>query len=181
MIQLNPLIRLIEKISWRSGQWVSWLTSILVVIICFDVVFRYSFNSTRAWITELEWHLFAATFLIGSAYTFKENAHVRVDLFYSTLSPVRKAWINLLGCLFFLLPWCGIIVRAAYKYAMNSFRINETSPDPGGLPGRWLIKFVIVIGFTLLFLQGLAILFKSLQVIFGKRTYVFPEEKIEIE
>ncbi len=149
----------------------------MVVVICFDVVIRYVFSTSKAWITEFEWHMFAVVFLIGAAYTFKENAHVRVDLFYSKFSEKRKAIINILGIVFLLLPWCAIVIRSSYKYAFNAYMIRESSPDPGGLPARYVIKFVIVFGFILLALQAVSVLLKSLAVLLDKRSHIFEANK----
>jgi TRAP-type mannitol/chloroaromatic compound transport system permease small subunit len=122
---------------------------------------------------ELEWHLFATVFLIGAAYTFKEDAHVRVDVFYANKSEKWKAWINLTGIIIFLIPWCLVVIRASNKYALNAFNINEKSPDPGGLPARWIIKYVVVIGIFLLLLQAISICFKCILVLLGKRDRIF--------
>lgn len=142
-----------------------WLTSILVVLIFVDVVLRYLFSSTNAWVMELEWHLFALIFLLCAGFTLKNDQHVRVDLFYTRMSRKGKAWVDLLGTLFLLLPWCAIVIYTSFKYAENSFAFREISPDPGGLPARYMIKFAITVGFSLLMLQGVALVLKSLRVI----------------
>ena len=148
----------------------------MVIVICIDVVIRYVFNTSKAWITEFEWHMFALVFLIGAAYTFKSDAHVRVDLFYAKLSEKGKAIINITGIIGLLLPWCLVVIRASYKYAYNSFIIRESSPDPGGLPGRYIIKFAIVLGFILLALQAISVLLKSIAVLSGKRAVIFNQK-----
>ena len=138
--------------------------------MCVDVIRRYLFNQTAVWITELEWHLFALIFLIGAGYALKHDKHVRVDLFYAKFSPKQKAWVNLLGTLLFLIPWCWIIISSSYNYAHNSYLINESSPDPGGLPARYIIKFSITVGFILLLLQAIALVLDSVLVITGKES-----------
>ena len=105
--------------------------------------------------TELEWHLFALIFLLGAGFAFKHDKHVRVDLFYANYSPKDKALTNLLGNLILLIPWCIFIIYFSFGYAQTSFLENETSPDPGGLPARYVIKFSITIGFILLLLQAI--------------------------
>lgn len=117
---------------------------------------------------ELEWHLFSILFLFGAAFTFQMDKHVRVDLFYSQMSRKEKARINLFGNLLFLLPWCLFIIKYALAYAWASYQIGEGSPDPGGLPYRFVIKFCIVIGFVLLALQGLSNSLESWQVLRSK-------------
>lgn len=155
----------IERLNTWVGERVMWLTSALVVLIFADVVLRYLFSSTSAWVMELEWHLFALIFLLCAGYTLKHDQHVRVDLFYARMSRRGKAWVDLLGTLLFLLPWCAIVIYTSFKYAENSFAFREMSPDPGGLPARYIIKFAITAGFSLLMLQGVALVLKSLRVI----------------
>ena len=159
------LIRVIETLSEWSGRLVAWLSGALVLLICYDVTMRYLFNQTAVWMQELEWHLFAAMFLLGMAYTLKADAHVRVDVWYTRLSARRQAWVNLLGTLLFLLPFCYLVIDRSWNFAMSGYRMGESSPDPGGLPARWLIKFTVPLGFALLLLQGVAEALKAIRVI----------------
>ena len=158
-------MKVLDAISTWSGEGVKWVTTVLVVVIFTDVVMRYAFSETSSWVIELEWHLFALIFLIGSAYALKEGQHVRVDLFYVKFNAKQKAWVDLLGTIFFLFPWCLIIIYTSFRYAENSFAFRETSADPGGLPARYIIKFAITIGFSLLFVQGVALCAKCIQTI----------------
>ncbi|NJK83786.1 MAG: TRAP transporter small permease subunit [Saprospiraceae bacterium] len=121
--------------------------------------FSLSFRTTAAWVIELEWHIFAIIFLLGGAYAFKHDRHVRVDLFYTHFSEREKAWLNLLGSLLLLIPWCIVTIFYSTKYALLSYQIQETSSDPGGLPALYVLKFIIVIGFILVLLQGMASIF----------------------
>lgn len=150
------------------GRKVAWLTVILVIIMCTDVTLRYLFNNTKAWIIELEWHLFALIFLLGAGYAFKHDRHVRVDLFYDRFSKRDQAWINLLGGVVFLIPWCLVMIYFTFQYAQSSFMIGEGSPDPGGLPARYLIKFSVTLGLILLLLQAIASVIDSYFVISTK-------------
>ena len=159
------MIKAIHSIVETVGKATSWLTTVLVVFVCFDVIRRYLLKDSSAWIMELEWHLFSIIFLLGAAYTLKHNKHVRVDLFYEHFSVRDKASINLIGGLLFLVPWCCILIYFSSIYAYNSFAINEGSPDPGGLPARYLIKFTIVIGLFLLLLQAIAMILESWQTL----------------
>ena len=140
----------------------SWLTLILVLVIVIDVTLRYLFNSTSAASFELEWHLFALIFLVGASYTLQEDKHVRVDVFYHRFSERKKAWVNIIGTLFLLLPFCAIAFWESLSFVESSFSVRETSPDPGGLPARYIIKSAIPVGFLLLGLQGISVLMKSL-------------------
>ena len=171
---LMRLSGLIGNLNERIGRSVSWLNTALVILVCFDVITRYLFSSTQAWIMELEWHLFALIFLLGAGYAFKHDRHVRVDLFYANFSPKEQALVNFIGTLLFLIPWCVLVIYASYHYARGSYLIGETSPDPGGLPALYLIKFAIPVGIFLLLLQGLSSLVDAGLLLVGKRD---PEQK----
>ncbi len=152
---------LIDRLNEWVGRLTAWLTALLVVLVCYDVFTRYLLNETRAWVMELEWHLFALVFLFGAAYALKHDKHVRVDLFYARFSERDKAWVNLLGGGLFLVPWCLLIIYWSFDYAQLSFSVREGSPDPGGLPARYLIKSAVPIGMFLLLLQAISMIIKS--------------------
>lgn len=162
---LQSISHFTDTISEYSGRIVSWLTTILMLLICYDVAMRYLFNNTSIAIFEMEWHLYSLIFLLGAAYTLKHDKHVRVDVFYSKMSPKFQAWVNIIGALILLIPFCWIIILSSWQFTLNAFSINESSPDPGGLPARWLIKGAIPIGFTLLLIQAVSVISTSLIVI----------------
>jgi TRAP-type mannitol/chloroaromatic compound transport system permease small subunit len=145
----------------RMGKVVSWLTTLLMIVICIDVVMRYLFSATETWILELEWHLFAVLFLLGASYALLHNKHVRVDVFYEKFSSKRRNLVNALGVVLFLLPWGWVIVTNGWDYMSNSWAWGEGSPQPTGLPARWFVKSMIVIGFGLLMIQGISELIKA--------------------
>ena len=153
----------LENIIKKIGQICSWLTLALVILISFDVFLRYLFNFSTASLYELEWHLFAIIFLLGSAYTLQKNEHVRVDVFYNKLSEKNKNIIDLAGDIVFLLPFSLAIIYTSIPFVEDSFRILESSPDPGGLPYRFIIKSIIPIAFLLLALQGIIRIIKNLK------------------
>jgi TRAP-type mannitol/chloroaromatic compound transport system permease small subunit len=164
------IITIIEFIIRWIGEKSSYINVLLVMIICIDVFMRYILNTTQTWVIELEWHLFALIFLLGASYTLQEDQHVRVDLFYADRSNKSKAWINLAGTLLFLVPWCLILINSSFNYATNSWMMNEGSPNPGGLPARYIIKYCMTFGFVLLLLQGIAVIYRSVQTIFSSNT-----------
>lgn len=165
MYLLNLLSRRIESLNEAVGRGVSWLTTILVVLFCADVTMRYVFNISYAAVFDLEWHLFAVIFLLGAGYTLKHNKHVRVDVLYGRLGKKQQAWINLLGVLIFLFPLCFVVIKTSVLFVYNSWIIGEGSPDPGGLPGRYIIKAMIPLGFFFLLLQGLSLAIRSMLTI----------------
>lgn len=162
------LSQVLDSLNERIGQLISWFTALLVVLICIDVLMRYLFNFSLIWMGELEIYFFALCFLLGSGYAFKHDKHVRVDLFYSKFSAKGKARVNLIGGLLFLIPWTLIVIIVASRYAYFSFIIGESSPQVGGLPALYILKFSIVVGFVLLLLQGIASVSKSLLVLLDK-------------
>lgn len=163
------IVKAIEfAINW-IGEKSSYINLILVVIICVDVFMRYVLNTTETWVIELEWHLFSLIFLLGASYTLQEDQHVRVDLWYADRSFKTKAWINLSGTLLFLIPWCLILIDSSFNYANNSWIMKEGSPNPGGLPARYIIKYCMTFGFVLLLLQGCVIIYRSTQTIISTK------------
>lgn len=148
---ISNKINLLNK---KIGNFVSYFSILLIIIVCFDVLMRYFFNSTSASIAEFEWHLFACIFLLNAGNTLRMDKHVRVDAFYAKFSPRIKAYINMFGFLFFLTPFCIIIIDSSIPYIRNSYTILEHSTDPSGLPYRFIIKSVIPISMILLLLQG---------------------------
>ena len=161
-------IKVIESISEKLGRVVSWTVLILVLVIVYDVFMRFAFKIGSVTLQELEWHLFALLFLLGAAYTYKHDGHVCVDVFYRShrLNDRHRAWVDLLGSIVFLIPFCLVIIISSLPFVSASFQILEGSPDPGGLPFRFLLKAAIPAGFSLLLLQGLVHAMRSLELLF---------------
>lgn len=149
------------------GRGVSWVTLGLVLTVFIDVVMRYLFNTSYVFTQELEWHLFAFIFLIGAGYTLLHDGHVRVDIIYQRMGFKGRAWLNLLGVILFLIPGCLMVISTSFKFAYNSFSMLEGSPDPGGVPFRFILKGCITAGFFLLLLQGLSLGIHSLLQLLG--------------
>ena len=161
---MKSFISVIESITEWVGRTASWLVLALVLLICYDVAMRYLFQQGSVALQELEWHLFALIFLLGSAYTLKHDQHVRVDIIYQSrfVSDKQRALINIFGTLCFLLPFCVLILITTWPFVENAFYYQEGSPDPGGLPYRFLLKGSLLVAFALLILQGLAVLFRNI-------------------
>lgn len=168
IILLQNFSRAINELNEWIGNATSWLTGVLVLVVCFDVIARKIFNFSKIWIMDVEWHLFSLIFLLSAGFALKHNKHVRVDLFYEKFSIKEKAAINFWGTLLFLIPWCFLVIYFSFDYAMESLSMNEGSPEPGGLPMRFIIKFCITLGVGLLLLQALAGLIESGTVLFSK-------------
>jgi TRAP-type mannitol/chloroaromatic compound transport system permease small subunit len=147
------------------------LSAILIValslLVVYDALNRYLFHGGSVALQELEWHLFDIIFLTGLSYTLLHDSHVRVDIFYSKFSDKTKAIVNIFSHLFLIIPFALMIVYMSYPYIMMSFDQNEISSDPGGLCCRYLIKSMIIFGFSLLALQSLSEVFKNIRSLKG--------------
>ncbi|EOA5467305.1 TRAP transporter small permease subunit [Vibrio cholerae] len=163
----------VERSFNRLSDLLGWLSSILFILlvanVVYDVVMRYAFNDVSIAFQELEWHLFATVFLLGIPYAIKAGGHVRVDLFYERLSMKAQAVIDILGTLFFLLPFCLLVVYFGIDFAKESYALGETSGDPGGLPYRWIIKAMIPVSFTFMAISGVGLIIHSLNKVFNPR------------
>jgi len=164
---MDGLITGIDKFTETSGRAVSWLILGMVLLISYDVAMRYLFQQGSVALQELEWHLFALVFLLGGAYTQKHDEHVRVDILYQSrfVSDRGRAWINIAGSLLFLFPFCILILITTWPFVENAFYYQEGSPDPGGLPYRFILKGAILLAFAMIMLQGLADLLRQVQVL----------------
>jgi TRAP-type mannitol/chloroaromatic compound transport system permease small subunit len=151
--------RLIDWFNERVGQTAYWMVLAAVLVSSGNAVVRYVFDySSNAWL-ELQWYLYTSFFLLGAGYTLLRNEHVRIDIFYSRLSARSRAWIDLLGGLFFLLPIAILVMALAWPVFTESFALHETSPSANGLL-RWPVKLMIPVGFCLLALQGVSEIIK---------------------
>jgi len=168
LMALGILSRWIDTLNTWVGRGVAWITFIVVLVVFADVVMRYAFNTSFVFTQELEWHLFAFIFLMGAGYTLLQDGHVRVDIIYQRLGPKAQAWINLIGVLFFLIPGCYMIIITSVSFVYNSWAVLEGSPDPGGIPYRFILKSAIPAGFVLILLQGISMGIKSVFTIMGK-------------
>ncbi|WP_353673074.1 TRAP transporter small permease subunit [Synechocystis sp. LKSZ1] len=179
---MQILLRLadrIDRLMDRIGRLTGWLVVAMIGIGVGNVVGRYGGkllgqNLVSNGLLEAQWYLFDLIFLLGAAYALQHNEHVRVDIFYKTLGPKGRAWVNLLGTIFLLIPFCCLVLYYSWGSVINSWQIWEMSPDPGGLP-RYPIKTMILVSFGLLILQGLAEMIKNWAIICGLRS--LPEEQ----
>lgn len=162
---MERIIKTIDTISITVGKVAAWFSLLLVLVVFSDVVMRYLLNTSFVFMQELEWHLFAASFLFGASYTLFRDGHVRVDILYQKMSEKEKAWTNLLGTIFFLLPGCILVVITSFPWIRASIEVWEGSPDPGGIPMRFILKACLPLGFIFLLLQGVAMALRNLMVI----------------
>ena len=151
-------------IDW-SGRTVSWLSLFLVLVTFIIVVLRYVFDSGSIALQEITTYLHASIFLVGMAYTMQQDGHVRVDIFYSRCSKQLKAWIDLFGALFLLLPFMLFITWVSWSYIVDSWAVLEGSREAGGLPGVFLLKSLILVMTFLLSLQAFTQIARNIETI----------------
>ncbi len=145
----------IDRFTDLVGAAFAWTTFLLVVVMATNVLLRYLFSLGSVWAQELEWHLLAPICLIGMAYALRHGEHVRVDIFFAKYTDRLKAWIELVGSAAFVLV-SALIIYLSWFYVMQSWRVDEGSANPGGIPMRYLLKAFIPLGFAMFLLQSLA-------------------------
>ncbi|MCW8922653.1 MAG: TRAP transporter small permease subunit [Gammaproteobacteria bacterium] len=162
---MNGFADAIERFIDWCGRAVSWLTLFMVVITFIVVVLRYLFDTGWIAVQESISYMHAAVFLVGAAYTLQHDAHVRVDIFYSRFGEQARAWVNLCGALFMLMPFMFFIGWMSWEYVLDSWDVLEGSREAGGLPGVFLLKSLILVMATLLMLQATAQVLRNLNIV----------------
>ncbi len=180
----------IDRISDKLGSFSTVLSIILVAIGFLNVILRYvgqwlGIRLTSNMVIELQWYFFATIFLLAFGYNMRHNVNVRVDFWFATQPQRRKAWIDFVGHIVALLPFCILALWVAWDPVLRSWGLGpdgvidlgrwEVSPDPEGLP-RAPIKSLILVGFGLLFLQALAEMAKLVAILTGHEEYAEIEE-----
>ncbi len=164
---LLSLSKKLEAISTAAGRLSVWLILVLMLVIVTDVTLRHWFVIGSTKLQELEWHLHGALFLLCLGWAYTKNSHVRIELVSEKLGAKAGAAIEALGCLLFLLPYCAAIIIFGIDYVSYSLEYNEASASATGLPNRWIIKSVIIIGFSFLTVAALARFLESVVYLFG--------------
>ncbi len=127
------------------GKLVAWLTIVMVLLTFAVVVLRYGFNLGWIWLQESVTYLHVTVFTVAAAWTLQQDGHVRVDIFYAEMPVQKRALVNLLGTLIFLVPFCIFVLVIAWPYVANSWKLLETSREAGGLPLVFLLKSLIMV------------------------------------
>jgi TRAP-type mannitol/chloroaromatic compound transport system permease small subunit len=173
---LLRLSGLIDALNERVGRLSYWLILVMVLVSAGNASVRYAFDrSSNAWL-EIQWYLFSAVFLLGAGYTLLHNQHVRIDVISGRLSKRARAWIDVLGTLFFLLPMAIAIMWMSWPVFVQSYQLHEESSNAGGLI-VWPARLMVPVGFVLLVLQGISELIK--RVAFLRGLIPDPSEKNE--
>ena len=175
---LLKLEKATDKIIDFVGLITAFLLIVMILNVAYDVFARYLFHDSKVFMQELEWHEFAVIMLYGTGYALRHNAHVRVDFLYDRLNQKRKAIINIFGTIFFILPLALLVIYGSYDFVMDSYTSNEVSPDPGGLPYRWIIKAQIPFAFIFLILCSFNFLLHNINILRGEEKDL--KEEVEL-
>ena len=176
---MEYLLKFSKVVDWVNAK-LGILANASVLLACVvsaaNAMIRYAFDiSSNAWL-ELQWYLFAVVVMFGASYTLQRNEHVRVDVFFMQLSPKMQAWVDIIGGILFLLPACAVIGYYSWPFFLESWIRNEISSNAGGLL-RWPVKFMIPLGFFLLFMQGLSEIIKRVAVLEGLKVELAAYER----
>lgn len=161
------LSNLLDRIVSTVGIAVAWLSIPLILVIVFDVVTRRFFVLGSTKLQELEWHLHAILFFLCIGWAYIKNAHVRIELVYERLSRRTQLWIELLGCVLFLIPFCLVVFFHGVDWWERSWSIGEVSDSATGLPYRWAIKAALPVGFVFIFFGAVTVLLRKIVELFG--------------
>ncbi|QID19196.1 TRAP transporter small permease subunit [Nitrogeniibacter mangrovi] len=164
--------RVVDGALARLGRSISWAWIALMAVIVINVVMKNLFGEGRVEFEEIQWHIYAALFMLGLSVTLATDDHVRVDLFYGGFTLRTKAWIDLVGIVCLLLPFVAMLMWYGVPFVADSFATAERSSSPAGLPYRWIIKSALVAGIGLLGVAACARLTRIVALLFLGRVPV---------
>lgn len=174
----------LDRVITKIGKFAAWAGLALILVTVFDVVTRRFFVLGSTKLQELEWHFHTILFAFCLGFAYLKDAHVRIDLVRETLSERTQWWIELAGCLLFLIPYCALVIYFSIDYTHKSFATDEVSASATGLTHRWIIKSAIPLGFIFLALSGVAVVLRKIVELFGPerlRQQVHDIEEAEAE
>ena len=157
----------LQNINNTIGKAISWLTLLMVLLTLIIVVLRYGFNIGWIAVQESVDYMHALVFMLGIAYTMKHDGHVRVDVFYTNFTEVKKAWVDVIGHITMLIPMCLFILYSSFDYVMSSWHLLEESRETGGLPLVYLLKSIIPLMAFLLILEAINSIVSNVKTIKG--------------
>jgi TRAP-type mannitol/chloroaromatic compound transport system permease small subunit len=157
----------IDAVVSRIGAAAGWLMIALMVVTLFDVVSRRFFVLGSTMLQELEWHLHTMNFCLAIGFAYLRDAHVRIDVVRESLSPRRRAWIEVAGGLFLILPFCVVVFLVSVQFVEMSWAAGERSSSGMGLDHRWAIKSFVPLAMVLLALATVAVLIRNLLLLLG--------------
>lgn len=160
----------LDRFSAAIGKTTAWLTLFMIIVTFVVVVMRYVLDTGYIWLQESVVWMHAMVFMLGAAYTLRNEEHVRVDVFYRTMSPQRRAWVDLIGVVIFLFPLCAFLAFNSWDFVVQSWNVREASREPGGLPYPFipLLKSAVLLMPVTVALQGLSLFLRSLHALRGR-------------
>lgn len=166
MRSLLALSRAIDAFNSAIGRWLSWLIVVAVIVSSANAVIRKVFDVSSNSFLELQWVLFSIVFLLCSPWTLLNNEHIRIDIINHSLPLKLRSWIDMIGHLFFLMPFSIIMLWWSIPFFVSSWNQNEQSFSAGGLP-QWPAKSLIMIACVLLIIQGISEIIKRAAMMMG--------------
>ncbi len=151
----SPISDRLESVIDWTGRGTAWICMVLVLLVAFNVILRYAFRLGPVALQELEWHLMSPIALVGMSYALRHGDHVRVDIFFDRFGRTLQEWIDLTASVVTVVI-AVIIFKLSLGFVDQAYSIGEGSPDPGGLPHRFLLRAFIPLGFALLGVQAVA-------------------------
>ncbi|MDP1955438.1 MAG: TRAP transporter small permease subunit [Polaromonas sp.] len=167
MTPLLSLSRLIDSISGWVGKATMWLILATTLISAGNAIVRKAFDISSNGLLEIQWYLFAAVFMLGAGHGFLKNSHVRIDFISSRLSARTRNWVDVVGIVVVLFPFCILLINLSWPFFLSAYNNGEMSQNAGGLI-RWPVYMLVPLGFSLLMLQGLSELIKRIAFLTGK-------------
>lgn len=171
---LARFVRLAEGITRAVGRVAAWLVLVTVLVCAAVAILRYGMGFGRIWLQELYVAAFGVGFMLVAPWAYADDAHIRIDILTGRWSERRRAGVELLGGIVFLIPWLLIIAWASWPFVRLSWMVHEPSPQAGGLPGYYLLKSMIPAFAVLMLLQALASIARSLLVLGGRADLLPP-------
>ncbi|WP_273689103.1 TRAP transporter small permease subunit [Ketogulonicigenium vulgare] len=163
---LLAFARIVDAVNEFIGRQIGWLIFVAILVSALNAIVRKVFNYSSNGYLELQWYLYGAAFMLAASWVIKTNDHVRIDLIYGRLSRNARNWIELLGHLFFLMPFVLVMIYFLWPYVIRSYNSGEMSPNAGGLI-LWPAKMMLLIGFLQMFFQAIAEIIKRVGVMTG--------------
>ncbi len=161
----------------RLGQLGGWILFITVALVFINTFNRYVFEFSPMWLQELEWHLLAANVALGLAYAWRYRDHIAVDFFSQRYSPRGHLWMEFLVALVIAIPVTIFMIKISIPYVERAYTMGEGSPNPGGLPYRWIPRSFVIVAFALLLLEAIATAIRSGLALFAPQSQASPPEQ----
>jgi len=162
---MRTIVRVIDSISEYTGQTVLWLCVALVLVLAYETTVRYVFNAPTQWVMETGEMIGGTIIVMGWSYTHRHHGHIRVDVFYSHLSPRGKAIIDVTCSLLFLFPLLAILLYTSTSWMLFAWKMGEKLVETSFLPPAGPIRTVIVLGLLLFAFQSVAHFIRDLYLL----------------